>query len=844
MVRWKGRAVLIGIVIGLLPAPGQSADAPQFTAEEKAWIAAHPVVHARVDARWRPFEFRQNGMVVGVVPSYLDAIAQISGLRFEYVDGVTWSDTWHALRAGRIDIIPDIAWHTVPDLPADRAANATSGAAAPSGTALPASGIVTTRPYFVGTLIVVGPEHQNLFIDLYDLAGRRVAIKGGGALEAALRRGSIPLTLLTFDDERDALEAVADGDADLAIGPDMSILPLVQRQYRNELFVSGGLAEHPYALAIATRGDMTVLASILDKSLAVIPARDAEAIAHRWNESADYGKPSLRSILYYRRWQVAAAAAGLLALAAIAIGSWRSRTAAVRSGRDKAMFYAFISHEIRTPMHTILSSLELLQRSKLPPKQADRADAAMAASESLLTLLDDMLEYARLESHNVTLAPEPTHVVQWIQRSADMVRWRVDEKGLSLTLELACPPCLCVLIDPVRTRQIVLNLLVNAIKFTSAGSVTLRVDYLESKRDRAGSLMLEVRDTGVGIAPEYQRRIFEPYQRVERAGNPRVGGSGLGLSICRGLVDLMKGVVTISSSPDKGTIFTVILPARRIAHALPPTLTDMRAAQAEAAPPEPAHAAPDAGRSPPVDGGPLILVVDDHEAVQHAIRHQLDALACRSVVAGTGARALAQFARMAFDMVLLDCDLPDIDGYTVVQRMRDEERQRQRARTPIIAISASTGDAHRERCFDSGMDGVLGKPLRLDVLREMIDLWCPASAPEAVVSPIAQLRAAKPDFRAIYRQSVDADLAALDDALANGDVERARHASHRIKGAAAVAGHVATSELAAELERRLQFMTDGMPLAIRTLGNALLRAHRADIAGPAAGTNDAGDSDT
>jgi signal transduction histidine kinase len=192
---------------------------------------------------------------------------------------------------------------------------------------------------------------------------------------------------------------------------------------------------------------------------------------HQWIESTDYGKPSLQSILYYRRWQVAAAGAGLLALIAIAFAAWRSRVAAVRSEQDKAMFFAFISHEIRTPMHTILSSLELLQRAKLPPKQAGRADAAVAASESLLALLDDLLEYSRLESRNVVLTPEPTYVEPWVQRSADMVRWRVDEKKLGLALELACPPGLCLLIDPMRTQQIVLNLLVNAIKFTSAGSL-------------------------------------------------------------------------------------------------------------------------------------------------------------------------------------------------------------------------------------------------------------------------------------------------------------------------------------------------------------------------------------
>ncbi|WP_126284144.1 ATP-binding protein [Burkholderia stagnalis] len=822
MMSLKRCAVLIGMIVGLMPAIDWAAGAPEFSPEEKAWIARHPVVRTRAEPNWRPFEFREHGKAVGVVPSFLDAISQISGLRFDYVDDISWRNSADALQSGRIDIVPDVMWRSRLDTPWVRHLDIASDAAKHDDWAWSRQDIIVSRPYFVGTVFVVAPEHPNLFIDSQNLAGRRIAIKGGGALEAAIRHGDIPVTLQTYDDESTALAAVANGEADAAVGADMSILPLMRRQFHDKLFVAGGLPDGQYALAMATRRDMPVLASILEKSLAAIPAREVDEITRQWIETADYGKPSLHSILYYRRWQVAAAGAGLLALAAIAFVSWRSRVAAVRSERDKAMFVAFISHEIRTPMHTILSSVELLQRSNLAPMQASRADAAMAASESLLTLLDDVLEYSRLESHNVTLAPEPTHVQPWAQRSADMVRWRVDEKKLRFALELACPPGLCVLIDPVRTRQIVLNLLVNAIKFTSAGAIVLRVDYLDGKPGRAGSLVIEVRDTGIGIPPERQRHIFEPYQRVEQSQNRRVGGSGLGLSICRELVELMKGVVTVSSSPDKGTIFTVLLPVQRVAQAPAQALTPE--------PPPPAH-----GQEPvegdtaqPAVNGPTILVVDDHEAVQHAIQHQLDALACNSAIADTGEHALALFERTAFDMVLLDCDLPDIDGYTVAQRMRDGERLRTGARTPIIAISASTGDVHRERCFDSGMDGVLGKPLRLDALRQMIDLWCPAGDSDDTAPPMPDARPAQSGFRAIYRQSVDADLAALGDALSNGDVDRARHAAHRIKGAAAVAGHTTTSELAAELERRLQFASGGIAPGIGMLGDELLRVHRTD----------------
>lgn len=829
MLNMKGLTILSCLVFVVMPTLGFAEGRPQFTEEEQSWIAKYPVVRTRVDPNWPPFEFRRHGQIVGVVPSFLDAISRISGLRFEYVDDVTWRNSAEALRSGRIEIAPDLMWRNALD--AWRIPHADTNSRIPANATASSvrDSLIFSRPYFVGTVFVVTSERLNLLVDARSLAGRRIAIKGGGAMEAAIRNGDIPVILLTYDDEQEALAAVAEGNADAAIGPDVSMLPLVQRQYRDKLFVSGGLPDTPYALSIATRSDLPVLASILDKSLAAIPARDAEQVVHQWIESTDYGKPSLQSILYYRRWQVAAAGASLLALVAIAFASWRARLAAVRSEREKAMFFAFISHEIRTPMHTILSSLELLQRAKLPPKQANRADAALAASESLLTLLDEILEYSRLESRNVTIAIEPTYVEPWAQRSADMVRWRVDEKNLGFAVEMACPPGLCVLVDPVRTRQIVLNLLVNAIKFTSAGSIALRVDYLDGKFDGAGSLLIEVRDTGIGIPPDRQRRIFEPYQRVEHAGNPRVSGSGLGLSICRELVDLMQGVITVSSSPDKGTIFTVILPARCITHTPATDMSEASAVSSSLSLQARAQVPLDTDQ-PPSSDGLKILVVDDHEAVQHAIQHQLDALACTSTAAATGEQALAEFSRATFDMVLLDCDLPDIDGYMVVQRMRNEEQLQRRPHTPIIAISAESGNAHRTRCFDSGMDGVLGKPLRMEALRQMIELWCPVCVTDDNLPQIDGMLSVKADFRAIYRQSVDADLEVLGDAISNGDADRARHASHRIKGAAAMAGHAVTSELAAELERRLQLAFGGIPPNIRALFDDLLHLHSADMA--------------
>lgn len=807
MMSWIRPAPLVVATMLLLPGLGWANMAPQFTAEEAAWIAAHPVVRTCVNSEWRPFEFVENGKIAGLVPAYLDAISKISGLRFEFVDGACWNNSVDALKSGKIDMSPD--WPKNQDLERYR------------------NGVITSTPYFVGTVDVVTTDREYLFVDFRRLAGKRVAIKGGGALEYGIRQSQVPVTLLTFPNEHDALKSVADGNADVALGTDATILPLLHRQFKGKLFLSGSVWDRPYALALATRSDNRILASILDKSLLSIPASATEAIRHRWLETADYGEPTLASILYYRQRQVVVIGAVLIAFALLAYLSWRSRASAVRSEREKAMFLAFISHEIRTPMHTILSSLELLQRSALTGQQANRADAAISASETLLTLLDDVLEYSRLESRNVTLAPKPTEIGPWANQTVEMVRWRSNEKKLKLTLDLACSPQLEVHIDSMRVRQIALNLLVNAIKFTATGTVLLRVDYLPRKSRRSGTLVLEVRDTGIGIPPDRQRHIFEPYQRVENPGNRGASGSGLGLSICRELVDLMKGAITVSSNPGIGTVFTVMLPVRPQTPSRPPAHESRPAPVARPAPTRASDHATEAV-SPDTNGGPMILVVDDHEAVQHAIQHQLDALACRSTIAGTGEAALERFERMPFDMVLLDCNLPGIDGYTVARRMRDIECQRDGKRTPIIAISAATDDAHRARCLDSGMDGVLGKPLRLAVLRQVIELWCASYESDVPGTLPVEANVPRADFSTVFRQSVDGDLEMLARALQSRDFDLARHAAHRIKGAAAVAGKTAMCDLAADLEHQLRESADGTAVDIDRRFAELQQMHRAD----------------
>ncbi|RQQ09247.1 response regulator [Burkholderia stagnalis] len=684
-------AVLLGASLGASAAT--VCWKPVFTDEELRWIKAHPVVHIAVEANWYPIEYMRNRQHGGLVAGYLSAISKMTGLTFETVPGTEWGHAYAALASGKVDLLPGV-WR---ELAPERIG----------------AGALISSPYLVGRLTAVTRNNSAMIFSLQRLKGRRVAIKGRGAVEYFTRHSGVPLDVLTYDTEALALAAVANGEADAALGVDVTILPIVRRQFFGQLYMSGMLADRPVSLAMLTRTDLPILASIIDKSLAAIPVKETAAITRDWVELGDYGKPTIRSILHYRAPVVLAIVVTLVTFAMLTYLSWKSRAAAIRSRREKAMFLAFVSHEIRTPMQTILSSLEFLQRSGLSGQQAERAEAAAFASDTLLTLLDDILEHSRLESRKVTLSPHAVELEPWARQTVDMVRWRAERKALALTLDVAGPRGTRVVIDPVRVRQIVLNLLVNAINFTAAGAVTLRVHFFAAPQGRNGTLLIEVRDTGVGIAPDRFRHLFDAYWQADCRSRQGAGGSGLGLAICRELVELMHGTITVDSTPHVETVFTVQLPVTA-AEAAPP------ARRAATAPVTACTAVPHARRD-----APRILIVDDHEAVQAALRHQCDELGCAGLVAGSGEQALRQLAHEQVDMVLLDCNLPDIDGYALARMIRQEEATRKAGRVPIIAISAVSGDAHRVRCLESGMDGVLGKPLRFEALRQAVVRWCP-----------------------------------------------------------------------------------------------------------------------
>jgi signal transduction histidine kinase/ActR/RegA family two-component response regulator len=383
----------------------------------------------------------------------------------------------------------------------------------------------------------------------------------------------------------------------------------------------------------------------------------------------------------------------------------QARDAAVSANRIKSEFLATISHELRTPLHGVMGMSALLLDSPLDPRQTEQAQAISRSASALLVIVDDLLDLSRMESGRMELETTELDLGRVVREALSVVELQAQRRGLELSVEL--PPDLPRLRgDPLRLRQILLNLLGNAVKFTERGSVRVEVSVLE---ERAGSLrlVLQVIDTGIGLPAEVLPRLFSPFTQADGSMSRRFGGSGLGLSIVQRLVGLMGGEVGVESVPGQGSRFRVTL---ELARSLEPE---------PRAPPSPAEA-PRAPRPPAPTTSPVarVLVAEDNAVSATLLRMLLERDGYEVDVAGNGVEACDLFEREDYDVILMDCQMPEMDGYQATRRIRAAERDRARgSRAVIVAVTANASAEDRQRCLESGMDSFVSKPFTMAALQ-------------------------------------------------------------------------------------------------------------------------------
>jgi len=656
-----------------------------FSDKEERWIRQHPVVtYSEVD--WEPMSIIENNTMHGIMNEYLQKITRESGIVFKYKKASSWSEVIDMFKRGEIDIIPGVG-------KSDFEVNLG----------------LTSDVYATFPFVLVTRNKESFISNIDELDGKTIAVPKYWTSYNYLKEQKPKIKLIATKDVFEALDLVKNGKAYAFLAHMAVGMHYVANYYPNTLHIAGKV-DYNFKHMILVQKDEKILLSIINKVFRSMTENEHLNIKNKWihvevKEAGDY-------TIFYQ-------IAFVLILLFLGTMYWNRKLAkeiferkkierklakakeeAEKANKAKSVFLANMSHEIRTPMNAIIGFTELLNEQLSEPRLKSYVKTIQNSSHTLLTLINDILDLSKIEAGKLEIHKVATNVFNLCNELGSVFMLNAQKKGLDLIIDVSDDIPKSLLIDEIRLRQILLNIIGNAIKFTDHGFIKLlvrasNVDDHNSKLD----LEISIKDTGIGIAKNQLNHIFEEFEQQDGQDNRKFGGTGLGLSISRRLCEMMGGDISVSSTQGEGTTFYIklcnidissIVSEKRVDAELSKRTEDFVFKKAK------------------------LLVVDDVENNRELIVKDFEDTNISVVTAQDGLDAIEKYKKYKPDIVLMDIRMPKMDGYEAsveIKKISD---------VPIIALTASVMQDEYERSKRKNFDGYLRKPvLKYDLFVEL-----------------------------------------------------------------------------------------------------------------------------
>ncbi len=679
---------LVLSVLSIMAAACFAADSgTDYTAAERAFMAAHPVVRLGVDPLFVPFEFiDKDGVYKGMTADYLAIVSEKTGMTFEVVQGLTWPEAYDMALSGDVDMLPAI-----------------------SKTQERETHFLFTEPYYHFKRVIVTQDDETGIFGIEDLKKLTVAVQRNSSHHSYLL--AYPgINLSLYDSAEAALAAVADGTERAFVGNLATSSYLIRSNGLSNLKFTAFEAQKQQALYFAVRSDWPELVGILNKVLERVTEEQKIAINNRWinfEQETDYG-PVIRLVSIIGAFVAMALAVSCYWIIRLhrEIGKRKRIQAALERARQeaedanqfKSNFMARMSHEIRTPLNAIAGMAYLLKKTRVTLTQRMYADRITQASTNMLSIINDILDFSKIEAGKMDLDITSFSMDQVIQDVVNIISYKIDEQEIGFKLSKdPLIPC-WFFGDPKRIEQILLNILNNAAKFTRAGEVSLDI-RLVAKENEKYHLSFSVRDTGIGMSEEQVKKLFVPFTQGDVSINRRFGGTGLGLSIVKNLVEMMGGQIQVFSTVGEGSTFVVQL-----------ALSVDKEREAEY------FKTLSASRFKDVRA----LVLEKTGASMNLIESYLGAFGIQCELTSAQASALSmleaadgKFAK-PFDLLIIDYETPLEGGFKFLESLQNSRKIFKMPKV-IMLFPMMRADLF-EKLNDYGVDIGIGKPIVPSVL--------------------------------------------------------------------------------------------------------------------------------